>query len=183
MTIHPRFLSLPLLALALALNTVALAPAARAGDPLDKLRDKIFGDDDKKKDKDKDKKKKKKDHDHDHDHSYAKHDHYDRNHDGYCDVCGSSIVVVREPADVVERRPYVERRSEVYVEPAPRPYAQPRSLEADVQAALRRNGYYRGPVDGEIGASTRSAIRDYQYDQGLSATGRIDRSLLNSLGL
>ncbi|HEX8295524.1 MAG TPA: peptidoglycan-binding protein [Chthoniobacteraceae bacterium] len=56
-------------------------------------------------------------------------------------------------------------------------------LGADVQRELRRRGYYRGSIDGEIGAGTRSAIRAYQDDRGLSVTGRIDRSLLRSLGI
>ena len=57
------------------------------------------------------------------------------------------------------------------------------SLESSVQRALRREGYYSGPVDGDIGSRSRSAIRDYQADHGLSATGRIDSRLLRSLGI
>ena len=57
------------------------------------------------------------------------------------------------------------------------------SLSVDVQRELRRRGYYRGPIDGDIGPGSRAAIRAYQYDRGLSATGRIDRSLLRSLGI
>jgi hypothetical protein len=56
-------------------------------------------------------------------------------------------------------------------------------LAAEVQSELRRRGYYRGPVDGDVGPGTRNAIRAYQYDRGLPATGRIDRSLLRSLGI
>ena len=57
------------------------------------------------------------------------------------------------------------------------------SLAVDVQRELRRRGYYRGSLDGDIGPGSRSAIRAYQYDRGLSATGRIDSSLLRSLGI
>jgi hypothetical protein len=56
-------------------------------------------------------------------------------------------------------------------------------LAVDVQRELRRRGYYRGSIDGDIGPGTRSAIRDYQYDRGLPATGRIDSSLIRSLGI
>lgn len=56
-------------------------------------------------------------------------------------------------------------------------------LAIDVQRALRRDGYYRGSIDGDIGAGTRSAIRQYQYDHHLEVTGRVDRSLLHSLAL
>jgi Putative peptidoglycan binding domain len=55
------------------------------------------------------------------------------------------------------------------------------SLAADVQRALKRQGYYYGSVDGIIGSGSRSAIRAYQRDRGLSMTGRIDRALLRSL--
>ncbi len=54
---------------------------------------------------------------------------------------------------------------------------------ANVQAALNREGYDAGPVDGVIGGQTRDAIEDYQEDHGLDETGRIDSALLSSLGL
>lgn len=72
--------------------------------------------------------------------------------------------------------PYVYRGREVYGS-----YSD--SLGADVQRELRHRGYYRGPIDGDIGPGSRAAIRAYQSDRGLSATGRIDRSLLRSLGI
>ena len=56
-------------------------------------------------------------------------------------------------------------------------------LTVDVQRALRHDGYYRGDIDGDIGPGTRGAIRQYQYDHHLEVTGRIDRSLLRSLGI
>lgn len=55
------------------------------------------------------------------------------------------------------------------------------SLEANVQRALRRKGYYNGPVDGDIGYGSRAAIRAYQDDHGLRVTGRIDSALIRSL--
>jgi hypothetical protein len=55
------------------------------------------------------------------------------------------------------------------------------SLAADVQRALKRRGYYHGSIDGDIGPGSRSAIRAYQRDKGLSITGRIDNALLRSL--
>lgn len=56
-------------------------------------------------------------------------------------------------------------------------------LAVDVQRALARRGYYRGAIDGDVGPGTRGAIREYQYRNRLEVTGRIDRSLLRSLGL
>jgi peptidoglycan hydrolase-like protein with peptidoglycan-binding domain len=52
-----------------------------------------------------------------------------------------------------------------------------------VQDALAQAGYYNGPLDGIIGAGTRSAISRYQADAGLIVTGMIDDSLMRSLGL
>jgi peptidoglycan hydrolase-like protein with peptidoglycan-binding domain len=56
-------------------------------------------------------------------------------------------------------------------------------LAADVQVALRKRGYYRGPIDGSIGPASRGGIRAYQANRGLYITGRIDRTLLRSLGI
>jgi len=55
------------------------------------------------------------------------------------------------------------------------------SLAQDVQAELRRQGYYRGRIDGVIGPRTREAIRSFQEDRGLPITGRIDRALLRAM--
>lgn len=56
-------------------------------------------------------------------------------------------------------------------------------LAVDVQRTLARRGYYRGAIDGDVGPSTRAAIRSFQYSRGLTVTGRIDNSLLRALGL
>ena len=50
-----------------------------------------------------------------------------------------------------------------------------------VQSELSARGYYRGPIDGVIGAGSRRAIRSFQTDQGLPITGSIDRKLLGAL--
>jgi hypothetical protein len=52
-----------------------------------------------------------------------------------------------------------------------------------VQSALTKRGYYRGPIDGIIGAGSRRAIRAFQTDQGLPVTGLIDRKLISALQL
>ena len=57
------------------------------------------------------------------------------------------------------------------------------STVASVQRALKRRGYYAGPVDGDVGRETRGAILAFREDHGLSPTSRIDRSLLRALGL
>jgi peptidoglycan hydrolase-like protein with peptidoglycan-binding domain len=50
-----------------------------------------------------------------------------------------------------------------------------------VQGALARRGYYDGQIDGVAGPGTRSAIREFQHDNGLPVTGRIDSQLVQSL--
>jgi hypothetical protein len=51
----------------------------------------------------------------------------------------------------------------------------------DLQSALARAGYYDGAVDGSFGPATRSALRRFQRDRGLSVTGQIDRSVIDAL--
>lgn len=46
-----------------------------------------------------------------------------------------------------------------------------------VQAALRKLGYYSGSVDGLMGPATQAAIRTFQIDHGMSVTGKVDDKL------
>ncbi|MDQ3620938.1 MAG: peptidoglycan-binding protein [Verrucomicrobiota bacterium] len=162
----PLFRSITMITLGLAM--AAPVPAAKAS-PLEHLHKRLFGDDD-------DHKKKKKKKDKDHDYHGGHHQCIDVDHGGDCDRCGKALVVIRR-SPVIEVRPSYERRYESYEEPASRRYAPVRSLEIDVQMALRRAGYYRGPIDGAIGPGSRNAIREFQVDNGLAVTGRIDRGL------
>jgi len=57
------------------------------------------------------------------------------------------------------------------------------SIVSRVQERLAERGYYRGPVDGDAGPGTRSAIASYQADHGLRVTGHINDALLGSLRL
>ncbi|MHA6287381.1 peptidoglycan-binding protein [Maricaulis sp. CAU 1757] len=49
------------------------------------------------------------------------------------------------------------------------------------QGFLSVLGYTPGPIDGMIGTQTRDAIMQFENDQGLSPTGRIDAALLEQL--
>ena len=62
-------------------------------------------------------------------------------------------------------------------------YYQTGSLESRVQERLSEQGYYNGPIDGDIGPGSRHAIAHYQADQGLRVDGRIDDPTLVSLRL
>lgn len=55
--------------------------------------------------------------------------------------------------------------------------------EASVQRALSQRGYYRGPIDGDMGPGSRAAVARYQADNGMKPTGAINDGLLRSLGL
>lgn len=57
------------------------------------------------------------------------------------------------------------------------------SLEASVQIELKNRGYYHGPIDGDIGPGSRSAISRYQAANGLKITGTITEGLVRSLGI
>lgn len=50
-----------------------------------------------------------------------------------------------------------------------------------VQKELLAHGYRPGPVDGLAGPQTRAAVRAYQRDAGLPATGIADKRLLDHL--
>ena len=56
-------------------------------------------------------------------------------------------------------------------------------LAIKVQSELARRGYYRGPIDGVIGPSTRQAIRGLQEAKGLPMTGLVDPKVLRALKL
>jgi hypothetical protein len=68
-------------------------------------------------------------------------------------------------------------------------YAQPEYYDGEaessvsqVQAALAREGYYLGEIDGSFGPATRSALKRYQRNRGLTVTGQIDQPVLVALG-
>jgi hypothetical protein len=59
----------------------------------------------------------------------------------------------------------------------------PDQVIANVQAALQRQGYYQGMVDGMLGPLTRAALAQYQSDHGLYPTSAIDQPTLETLGM
>jgi hypothetical protein len=56
-------------------------------------------------------------------------------------------------------------------------------LAMSVQTKLTSQGYYHGQVDGVIGSGSIEAIRRFQADHGLKATGKIDPKLMKALGV
>jgi peptidoglycan hydrolase-like protein with peptidoglycan-binding domain len=42
-------------------------------------------------------------------------------------------------------------------------------------------GLFNGPIDGNVGVSTRTALRRFQQSQGLAVTGTITSETLDAL--
>lgn len=59
----------------------------------------------------------------------------------------------------------------------------PDQVVVNVQAQLRADGYYDGPIDGQLGPMTRQAIAAFQADNGLAVTAAVDEPTLATLGL
>jgi peptidoglycan hydrolase-like protein with peptidoglycan-binding domain len=57
------------------------------------------------------------------------------------------------------------------------------STVRSVQQSLSTKGYDVGPVDGQWGARTEVALRNFQTAQGLPATGGLDRETRARLGI
>ena len=51
------------------------------------------------------------------------------------------------------------------------------------QKRLRAMGYDPGPVDGVMGARTKKALEDYQWNTGLRITNTLDKKTKKALGL
>ena len=59
----------------------------------------------------------------------------------------------------------------------------PDQIVMNVQAQLRDDGYYDGPIDGILGPQTRYALAAFQADHGLAVTSAVDQPTLATLGL
>jgi len=51
-----------------------------------------------------------------------------------------------------------------------------------IQRALKNAGHDVGNVDGKWGPNTRQALKDFQEDKGMAATGRLNRRVIGALG-
>ena len=59
----------------------------------------------------------------------------------------------------------------------------PSNTLAKAEAKLAGLGYYKGSVDGEYGPAIQAAIQQFQADNGLPVSGRLDLKTLSSLGI
>ena len=60
--------------------------------------------------------------------------------------------------------------------------AQDRTAIEKAQKTLKEKGHDPGSIDGVMGPQTTAALRAYQKEQGLEATGRLDATTLSKLG-
>ena len=51
----------------------------------------------------------------------------------------------------------------------------------EVQRALKKAGYYDGPVDGKIGSKSQKAVASFQKDHGLGSDGIVGQKTWNEL--
>ena len=65
--------------------------------------------------------------------------------------------------------------------PAQTAGADKKTAVRTVQEFLNRNGYDAGSADGVIGGRTKAAISQFQRDNGMDATGRVDDKLVQKL--
>ena len=63
------------------------------------------------------------------------------------------------------------------------PMAASSQLVRSVQQSLERKGVEPGPVDGIWGPRTHEALREFQDQQGIQATGQLDARTLDALGV
>jgi len=58
-----------------------------------------------------------------------------------------------------------------------------RASVSAAQRALHRKGFYKGSIDGVLGAETTAALREYQRNSNLVVTGRLDQATMSGLGV
>jgi peptidoglycan hydrolase-like protein with peptidoglycan-binding domain len=65
----------------------------------------------------------------------------------------------------------------------PQSSAMSPQMVQQVQQKLQQQGMYNGQIDGVWGPATQTAVRTYQQQHNLSATGQLDADTLASLNL
>ena len=63
------------------------------------------------------------------------------------------------------------------------PSAPPSGTLARAQSKLAGLGYYKGSIDGSYGPQTAQAVQQFQADNSLPVSGRLDLKTLASLGI
>lgn len=82
----------------------------------------------------------------------------------------SQVNELRDRQQTIEERAWDQGQR---VAPTPSAAKRPHVVltAKEIQLALQRAGYYQGPIDGKIGAKTRTAIKAFQSANNLVADG------------
>jgi localization factor PodJL len=96
--------------------------------------------------------------------------------------------VQEDVAALVDR--FIDAYQSVNPEPAaragPRPSTQSPARGAPIRQAQERlagQGFDPGPINGQMGAKTQDALRQFQRAQGLAPTGELDERTRKALGM
>lgn len=81
------------------------------------------------------------------------------------------------------KKPVSKKKRHHYARRQPSQKAPTPDRISEIQAALARNGYYQGDPNGKWDATAVGAMRKFQSDNGLDATGKLDARSLQKLGL
>lgn len=76
---------------------------------------------------------------------------------------------------VLPDEPEAQPQVQVQVQAQPEPESQPSYNHDDVvwiQQRLQDLGYYNGDIDGSVGRATRTAVEEYQQEQGVESDGQ-----------
>lgn len=69
------------------------------------------------------------------------------------------------------------------VQPEAKPVKVTPGVIRSAQAKLKERGFYDGPEDGQMGPKTRAAIRQFQNEEKMPASGRLDPPTMAKLGV
>ena len=69
------------------------------------------------------------------------------------------------------------------VQPVSKPVKVTPDVIRSAQTKLKAKGLYDGPEDGQMGPKTRAAIRQFQNEEKMPATGRLDPPTMAKLGV
>jgi len=89
-------------------------------------------------------------------------------------ICANLAGCKPQPVSVVAAPVILEGREEA-------PSGPPSAEVREAQRLLGANGYYPDPESGLLGRKTRAALKQFQKDYGLPATGRPDAPTLDAL--
>ncbi len=75
--------------------------------------------------------------------------------------------------DLKKKEAWSYRRAETPAQTNIEPVKGVSPTPVNIQKALKSAGYYKGPVDGKIGAKTQDAIIKFQKDNDLKTDGKV----------